>query len=106
MRLTAGSFFQRLQELQSDEERLKITRYFKSGEGQYGEGDQFLGVRMGQVFDLAKEFQAMAASELEDLLESPVHEARARRPQRSGGRNSSISTCGATTGSTAGIWSI
>jgi DNA alkylation repair enzyme len=56
---------------------VKIQRYFKSGEGQYGEGDTFIGVRMGQVFALAKEFIDMPPSEIEKLLESPIHEVRA-----------------------------
>ncbi len=42
-----------------------------------GEGDVFMGVRMGTVFKLAKEFMDMALAEIEILLESPVHEARA-----------------------------
>jgi 3-methyladenine DNA glycosylase AlkD len=33
-------------------------------------------VRMGQVFSLAKEFQEMSLSEIEKLLESPIHEVR------------------------------
>jgi 3-methyladenine DNA glycosylase AlkD len=74
---TAKQFLVRLQALQSDEELEKIQRYFKSGEGEYGEGDRFIGVRMGQVFALAKEFVAMAPAEIERLLESDVHEARA-----------------------------
>jgi DNA alkylation repair enzyme len=40
-------------------------------------GDEFIGVRMGQVFTLAKEFVDMPPDEIERLLESPVHEARA-----------------------------
>ena len=51
--------------------------HFKTGEGQYGEGDVFIGVRMGQVFALAKEFIDMPTGEIEELLESPVHEVRA-----------------------------
>jgi hypothetical protein len=49
-------FIERLKALQSDDELRKIQRYFKSGAGQYGEGDRFIGVRMGHVFALAKEF--------------------------------------------------
>ena len=63
--------------LRSVAEIKNIQRYFKSGAGEYGEGDEFIGVRMGQVFSLAKEFQEMVPAEIEKLLESPVHEARA-----------------------------
>ena len=73
----AKQFIERLEALQSDTELKKIQRYFKSGKGQYGEGDQFMGVKMGQLFALAKEFTGMPVNEIEKLLESPVHEARA-----------------------------
>jgi 3-methyladenine DNA glycosylase AlkD len=75
--LTAKAFLVRLQALQSDEELRKIKRYFKSEVGHYGEGDRFIGVRMGHLFDLAKEFVALPPAEIERLLESDIHEARA-----------------------------
>lgn len=75
--LTAKQFVARLKENQSDDELRKIQRYFKSGKGEYGEGDTFIGVRMGTVFALAKEFIAMPPVEIERLMESPIHEARA-----------------------------
>ncbi|MEO6611367.1 MAG: DNA alkylation repair protein [Chitinophagaceae bacterium] len=75
--LTAKKFIQQLKALQSDKELEKIQRYFKSGEGQYGAGDQFMGVKMGQLFALAKTFEGMPVAEIEKLLESPVHEVRA-----------------------------
>ena len=75
--LTAKQFIERLKAHQSDAELKKIQRYFKSGEGQYGEGDKFMGVKMGQLFALAIEFNGMPVSEIEKLLESPVHEVRA-----------------------------
>ncbi len=75
--LTAKQFIERLKAHQSNTELKKIQRYFKSGEGQYGEGDQFMGVKMGQLFALAKEFSGMPIKEIEKLLESPIHEVRA-----------------------------
>jgi 3-methyladenine DNA glycosylase AlkD len=75
--ITAKRFIEKLKTYQSDEELKKIQRYFKSGKGEYGEGDQFMGVKMGQLFALAKEFSGMPVSEIEKLLESPVHEVRA-----------------------------
>jgi 3-methyladenine DNA glycosylase AlkD len=75
--LTAKHFMERLKTLQSDEELKKITRYFKSGKGQYGEGDEFMGVKMGDLFKLAVECHGMPVKEIEKLLQSNIHEARA-----------------------------
>jgi hypothetical protein len=62
--MTCDRFLQELYAHQSDEELEKIQRYFKTGKGQYGEGDQFIGVRMGQVFAIAREFIHMPANEM------------------------------------------
>jgi 3-methyladenine DNA glycosylase AlkD len=69
--LTADHFIERLTAHQSPAEREKIQRYFKTGK------DGFLGVRMGQVFTLAKEFIDLPPAELDKLLANPVHEVRA-----------------------------
>lgn len=61
--LTADALKARMVALQSDAEKEKYNRYFKLGTGEYGEGDVFMGVRMGQIFDLAKEFVQMAPDE-------------------------------------------
>lgn len=74
--LTAKNFIEKLKTHQSDVELKKIQRYFKSDAGQYGAGDKFMGVRMGKVFALAKEFMAMQPGEIEKLLENPIHEVR------------------------------
>ncbi|MCU1516777.1 MAG: hypothetical protein JWQ75_1498 [Pseudarthrobacter sp.] len=74
---TAAAFLARLQELQSDDEQRKYRRYFKTGPGDYAEGDFFMGVRMGQVFELGKEFAAMEVPQVEVLLDEDIHEARA-----------------------------
>jgi 3-methyladenine DNA glycosylase AlkD len=75
--ISAEQFVKKLETHRSPEELKKRQQYFKSGEGQYGEGDEFMGVRMGQVFGLAKEFIEMPPDEIEKLLESPIHEVRA-----------------------------
>jgi 3-methyladenine DNA glycosylase AlkD len=77
MQLTAKHFTERMNKMRSAKELEKIQRYFKSGKGQYGEGDKFIGVRMGDLFKLAIEFQEMPVKEIEKLLESPIHESRA-----------------------------
>lgn len=70
--MTAAEFVKKLKTYQSDEELKKIQRYFKPSDD-----DQFMGVRMGQLFALAKEFIEMPPGEIEKLLESPIHEVRA-----------------------------
>src|SRR5215207_6764026 len=71
----AKHFVERLKTHQSPVEREKILRYFKTPIN--GDADQFIGVRMGQVFGLAKEFITMTPDEIEKLLESKIHEVRA-----------------------------
>lgn len=75
--LTAAQFAVRMQALQDPVELEKIPRYFKTGPGDYAEGDIFMGVRMGHVFGLAKEFIDMEPAEIEKLLDDPIHEMRA-----------------------------
>lgn len=75
--MTADGFIERLEAHRSPDEAEKYLRYFKTGEGEYAEEDVFMGVRMGQVFALAKEFIEMPPDEIENLLESPIHEVRA-----------------------------
>lgn len=50
--------------------------YVKTDKDGYDKNDLFMGVRMGDVFALAKEFMAMPPREISKLLDSPVHEAR------------------------------
>ena len=69
--LRAERFIDRLEAHRSPEQLEKYQRSFRSVED-----DEFIGVRMGQVFALAKEFIEMPLEEIEKLLESPVHEAR------------------------------
>jgi 3-methyladenine DNA glycosylase AlkD len=73
LNLTAEALIEKLKYLQSDIELRKIQRYFKDD---YAKGDKFIGVKMGQVFDLAKAFIQMPNTEIIKLLDSPLHEAR------------------------------
>jgi 3-methyladenine DNA glycosylase AlkD len=75
-KLTAKAFVAKLKSLQSDAELEKIQKFFKSGKGEYSEGDKFIGVQMGRVFALAKEFMNMDLREVEKLLEDKIHEVR------------------------------
>ena len=77
VKLTATEFTKRLKTMQSDAELEKNSRYFKFDPDQNPKDDYFIGVRMGTIFALAKEFIEMPVSEIETLMESPIHELRA-----------------------------
>jgi 3-methyladenine DNA glycosylase AlkD len=69
-RLTADEFLKRLKVLRSS----AVAR--SHGGLAFDQDDGSLGVRMGQVFALAKEFMAMPLEEIETMLESSIHEMR------------------------------
>lgn len=77
MDLTAKQFVKELISFQSDEELIKHQRYFKFDPKKQPKDNYFIGVKMGNVFALGRKFIDMPADEIEKLMESPVHEARA-----------------------------
>ena len=53
-----------------------FPRFFKSGPGQYGEGDLFLGITVPDQRIVAKQFSNLSLQDLEELLDSKWHEER------------------------------
>jgi len=51
-------------------------RFFKTGPGEYGEGDLFRGIRVPVLRRLARQYQGITLSEAAQLLRSPFHEDR------------------------------
>ena len=51
-------------------------RFFKTGKGQYGEGDIYLGIRVPVLRKIAKKFRRISLAEVSKLLESKFHEER------------------------------
>ena len=58
------------------EKRAFFPTFFKSGPGQYGEGDEFMGVTVPNVRAVAKEFSGLTEAEIYELIQSPIHEHR------------------------------
>ena len=54
-----------------------VSRFFKTGVGEYGEGDVFIGVRVPALREVCRECRDAGLPEIRTLLRSPVHEERA-----------------------------
>src|SRR3989339_1344860 len=65
-----------LQQYASPERAKSNAWFFKTGKGQYGEGDEFIGVTVPHVRKVATLFSNLSYSELEKLLSSKKHEHR------------------------------
>lgn len=73
---TAAEFVRRLEAIASPEEVGKVARFFH-GSDEDGAGEtRVLGVPIGKVFPIAKEFADASLEEIEALLESPYYEVR------------------------------
>ena len=61
----------------SDEEKkIVLPRFFKTGKGQYSEGDKFLGIIVPNIREVAKEYKDVSFDILQKLICSPWHEMR------------------------------
>ncbi len=68
---------QQLLRKHADPARAKISRgFFKTGPGQYGEGDVFIGVTVPAIRSVARESLLMSRVEVRHLLHSHIHEER------------------------------
>ncbi len=65
-----------LQKYASLERKKTNEWFFKTGKGQYGEGDIFIGVRAPDVRKVAKQFIETGLPDLEKILQSEIHEER------------------------------
>lgn len=74
--MTAAGILDELREAGSPEKAAHLGRFFKTGPGEYGEGDRFLGVVVPVTRAVAKRHRDTPLSELRILLASPWHEAR------------------------------
>ena len=73
---TAAEVLARLEQLGDAEDARFLQGYFRTGPGEYGEGDRFLGIRVPALRTLVREHRGTPLEEIAELLRSPWHEAR------------------------------
>lgn len=76
MDVTLDSLLADLDALADPERAVGVARYFKTGPGEYGQGDQFIGILVPDQRRVARRYRQLPLADLERLLTSPVHEHR------------------------------
>lgn len=75
--LTARELISYMESLQDEKQRQGLMRFFKTGKGEYGEGDEFLGLKVPQTREVVKSVvQGFPLNEIPLLLQNRWHEVR------------------------------
>jgi 3-methyladenine DNA glycosylase AlkD len=72
----ATSIVMELESLRNEQAALHLQRFFKTGKGEYAEGDRFLGINVPVSRRVARQYTDLAPTEIRKLLRSPFHEVR------------------------------
>ncbi|MGD9611780.1 MAG: DNA alkylation repair protein [Kiritimatiellia bacterium] len=73
---TAAAILRELRRRRNPAQAAILRRFFKTGPGEYGAGDEFWGLKVPQVRTILARFPAVPLDVAGELLDSPVHEAR------------------------------
>ena len=65
-----------LQSLKNPTQAKILQRFFKTGQGEYGEGDIFLGIKVPIQRQIVKKYFGISLKEVQELLKSEIHEYR------------------------------
>ena len=74
--MTAQGISKLLRSLADPERAVHSARYFKTGQGEYGEGDLFLGIRVPDIRAQVKKCEPVSLEDIQLLLMSAFHEER------------------------------
>ena len=73
----ASKIIEEMSNLYDEKQSINLARFFKTGKGEYGEGDKFLGIRVPVTRTIVKKYrQDISLSDIEKLIDSEWHEIR------------------------------
>jgi len=75
-KLTAQNLIKKLNAIGNKKDAVFLQRFFKTGPGEYSEGDIFIGLRVPQTRSAIAGFEVMSLSEIQKVLQSKIHEHR------------------------------
>ncbi len=76
MQISSKHVLSNLLAIKNDKQSALLSRFFKTGKGQYGYGDLFLGIKVPSQRLIAKKYKTLSLSEIQKLLDNKFHEAR------------------------------
>ena len=74
--MKASEIIEHMLSLRNDEQQAVLMRFFKTAPGEYGHGDEFLGIKVPQTRDVVKQAKDVPLTEIPELLMSRWHEVR------------------------------
>lgn len=74
--MLSSSVKKELKLLKNPKKKEMLQRFFKTGKGEYGEGDIFWGIVVPLQRKIAKKYKSLKLVEIKKLLQSPIHECR------------------------------
>lgn len=76
MKIKSSQIINELNSLKNPEKAQVLQRFFKTGKGQYAEGDLFWGITVPEQRKIAQKHKLLKLSEVKKLVKSPIHEIR------------------------------
>jgi 3-methyladenine DNA glycosylase AlkD len=74
--ITSSQLRAALKQQADPKQAILLQRFFKTGPGEYGEGDIFIGLKVPQVRAIVKVYRQVSLGVIKELFKSPVHEER------------------------------
>ena len=74
--MTAEEVIVQLRRYAKEERAINLARFFKTGKGEYGEGDKFLGVVVPDIRQVVRKHRKLGRKEIGELVTNKFHEVR------------------------------